>query len=78
MKPTAVLKMIAEPLGEESAPQRQRGLKLLQQVLAGEGAAWTASQRDEYLAAARPHMTADEQVLHTLEQSFYPTLEQSL
>lgn len=67
MKPTAVLRMIAEPLDDESASRRQHGLKLLLQVLAGEGAVWTATQREEYLTAARPHMTADEQVLqHSL------------
>lgn len=62
LKPTVVLKTIAEPLGSKSAARRQNGLKLLLQVLAGEGATWTALQKDEYLAAVRPHMTADEQI----------------
>lgn len=62
MKPTVLLKMIAEPLGPDSAELRQRGLQLLREVLVGEGATWTAIQRDEYLTVARPHMTADEQI----------------
>ena len=41
---------------------RAQGSDMLLQVLAGEGKAWSAADRAAYLEAARPHMTAAEQV----------------
>ena len=41
---------------------RVQGSDKLLQVLAGEGKAWSAADRAAYLEAARPHMTAAEQV----------------
>lgn len=63
MEATAALVLVGQPLGEGQREGRQRGLELLHSVLAPGGASadWSPAERAEYLAAARPHMTAAEQ-----------------
>lgn len=62
MAARVALTLLAQPLGPGHEVRRARGLDMLLAALAGEGAAWSAAEREAYLEAARPHMTAAEQV----------------
>ena len=58
----AALTLLALPLGPDCGPRRARGLDMLLATLAAGALGWTAAERAAYLEAARPHMTAAEQV----------------
>lgn len=58
----AALELLALPLGADCEARRARGLDMLLATLGSEALGWTADERAAYLEAARPHMTAAEQV----------------
>lgn len=64
----AALTLLALPLVPEHAARRARGLDMLLATLAGQASEWAADERSAYLEAARPHMTAAEQVDQALMQ----------
>jgi hypothetical protein len=58
----AALSLLALPLSPEYEGRRARGLDMLLATLSSQASAWSAGERAAYLEAARPHMTAAEQV----------------
>jgi hypothetical protein len=58
----AALTLLALPLGADCEARRARGLDMLLATLGSGALGWTADERAAYLEAARPHMTAAEQV----------------
>ena len=58
----AALTLLALPLGPDCGARRARGLDMLLATLASDALGWSAAERATYLEAARPHMTAAEQV----------------
>lgn len=63
----AALALLALPLGAEFEDRRARGLDMLLATLGSEALSWSADERAAYLEAARPHMTAAEQVPFTVD-----------
>lgn len=65
----AALTLLALALAPEYAARRVRGLDMLLATLSDEASGWSPDERAAYLEAARPHMTAAEQVWMTHRQS---------
>jgi len=62
MAARVALTLLAQRLGPEHEQQRARGLDMLLATLTDEASGWSPGERAAYLEAARPHMTAAEQV----------------